>query len=101
VILTRVIACTPGPDLQYHQTACHRMVFMQNLGTRFGIVTFFPVLVLAALYAGSQVGLLVATLSVALMMYLSTEASGTLSINDSATLVGIVIFFLSALIRTL
>lgn len=75
-----------------------RMVFMQNLGPRFDIMTFFPVVVLAALYAGSQAGLLAAALSVALMTYFSTEAPGAYSVNDPAYVAGLVIFFLSALI---
>jgi len=72
--------------------AAVRMAFMQGLGGRAPYVTFFPAVMLAALYAGLGGGLLAAALSACLADFFWIEPVGSFAIHDPADWLGMASF---------
>ena len=68
-----------------------RLGFLQVLGTRATYVTFYPAVMLAALYGGLSAGLLATILSAGLAAYFWIEPAG-LAIQDPADWLALVIF---------
>jgi len=75
--------------------AAVRAVTLQALGTRFGFATFYPAVILAALYGGWQAGLLATALSAFLTYYFWMEPVGHFAIKQPADLLALAFFFLS------
>jgi PAS domain S-box-containing protein len=75
--------------------AAMRLVFLSALGTRAPFVTFYPVVILAALYGGWRTGLLATILSAIVVDYLWIEPAGQFTMGQPADLLGLVIFVLS------
>ena len=76
-----------------------RMVFLRDMGTSFGFLTFYPAVALAALYGGLWAGLSAAVLSAALADYFWIEPTGSFRVAHVTDLVAIGVFLLcSALI---
>ena len=69
-----------------------RLAFLQQLGLRVTFVTFYPAVILAALYGGLGPGLLATGLSALLADYFWMEPVGTLRPNDLADTLGLGIF---------
>ena len=53
-----------------------RLVFLQGLGTGFAFITFYPAVMLAALYGGLRAGMLATLLSAAAADYFLMEPRG-------------------------
>ena len=71
-----------------------RMVFLRDMGTSFGFLTFYPAVALAALYGGLWAGLSASGLSAALADYFWIEPIGSFRVAHIADLVAIGIFLL-------
>jgi PAS domain S-box-containing protein len=71
-----------------------RWVFLAGLGNRATYVTFFPAVIVAALYGGLWPGLMATALSAALADYFWIEPRG-FSIADPADLLSLIVFILS------
>ncbi len=77
-----------------------RLVFLQALGMRNSYLTFYPAVMLAALYGGLQSGLLATAFSALLVDYLWIEPVGQLSIGHPADWLGMAVFLMSCMIIT-
>jgi signal transduction histidine kinase len=64
--------------------AAVRLVFLQGLGSRVPFATFFPAVMLAALYGGFRAGLLASVLTASLIGFLWMEPAGDLSLREPA-----------------
>lgn len=53
-----------------------RMVFLQSLGTRFGFLTFYPAMIIAALYGGMRSGVFATVFSAVMADYFWIEPIG-------------------------
>jgi PAS domain S-box-containing protein len=69
-----------------------RIVFLQAMGTQTAFITFFPAMVLAALYGGYRAGILATFISAALADYFWIEPVGTLAAKTTADQLSITIF---------
>ena len=74
-----------------------RLVFMQSLGARFAFLTFYPAVMVAALYAGLRAGILATLLSALLANYFWIEPEGVLAIDNPGDMLGMAVFIVSAL----
>jgi len=72
--------------------AIMRLVFLQELGTRVAFITFYPAVMLAALYGGMRAGLLATVLSGLLGDYFWVGQSGQFSIEEPNEWLGVMIF---------
>ena len=72
-----------------------RFLFLPGLGMHTPFVTFYPAVILAALYGGFYPGILAAVLSALLADYFWMEPGGSLKIDNFYDGLGIVIFMLS------
>jgi len=72
-----------------------RLVFLQALGTQVAFVTFYPAVMIAALYGGLRPGLLAAVLSAALADYFWIEPVGQFAIGHISGWLGIAVFLFS------
>ncbi len=75
-----------------------RLDFLQILGNRNIFLTFFPAVILAALYGGFTAGLLAALLSAALADFFLVEPVHSFLIRDTADIAGFGIFLFSSVI---
>jgi PAS domain S-box-containing protein len=75
-----------------------RLVFLSALGTRAPFVTFYPVVILAALYGGWRTGLLATILSAIVVDYFWIEPAGQFTIVHTADWLGLLLFVLSGAI---
>jgi PAS domain S-box-containing protein len=75
--------------------AAVRLAFFQVLGTRAAFITFYPAVMLAALYGGWRSGLLATLLSVLLADYYWVEPTGQFGVNDTAGWLTIGVFVVS------
>jgi signal transduction histidine kinase/CheY-like chemotaxis protein len=73
-----------------------RLVFMQSLGSGVAFLTFYPAIMLAALYAGFRAGLLATALSLVLANYFWIEPQGFFWLDKLPDLLGMAVFSLSA-----
>ncbi|MGA2747883.1 MAG: PAS domain S-box protein [Verrucomicrobiota bacterium] len=69
-----------------------RLGLLQNLGTRNVYLTFYPAVMLAALYGGLSAGLLTAAVSAALADYYLIEPVHQFTVRDAADWLGLAIF---------
>ena len=74
--------------------AAVRLAFLNALGTRVPFVTFYPAVMLAALYGGLRPGLLAALLSALVASYLWLDPRG-FAIADSGDWLAVTVFLLS------
>jgi len=72
-----------------------RLAFLEALGTRVAFITFYPAIIVAALYGGWRAGLLATILSALVADYFWIEPAGTLSIAHPADWLSIAVFLLS------
>jgi len=72
-----------------------RLVFLQALGLRVAFVTFYPAVMVAALYGGLRAGLLAALLSALLANYFWMEPTGQFSISHPGDWLAITVFLFS------
>ena len=72
-----------------------RLVFLQALGTQVAFVTFYPAVMIAALYGGLRSGLVAAVLSALLADYFWIEPIGQFAVGHPSGWLGIVVFLLS------
>jgi PAS domain S-box-containing protein len=75
--------------------AAVRLVFLPSLGTRATFITFYPAVILAALYGGVRGGLLATVLSAFLADYFWIEPLGQFGIAHPADGLGLAVFSLS------
>lgn len=75
--------------------AAIRLTFLASLGTGFTFVTFYPAVMLAALYGGFGPGLLASLVSALLADYFWTLPAGRLLINSPGEWLGLIIFLIS------
>jgi PAS domain S-box-containing protein len=104
------LALAPGPSqVRYRYavaiaivvaSAAVRLALLQSLGTRAVFITFYPAVMLAALYGGFRSGLLATVLSAAVANYFWMEPVGHFSLKDPADGLSLVIFLLSCLMIT-
>ena len=73
-----------------------RLLFLQGIGTGAEFLTFYPAVMLAALYAGFRAGLLSTALSAALAHYFWMEPVATLGSVDTNDLLVVSIFCMSS-----
>ena len=59
-----------------------RLVLLPDLGTGYAFITFYPALMLAALYGGLRAGLLATFLSAAMADYFWMEPAGTFAMAN-------------------
>ena len=78
-------------------SAALRLALLQSLGTRAAFITFYPAVMLAALYGGFRSGLLSTLLSGAVADYFWMEPVGHFTIRDPADGLSLGIFLLSGL----
>ena len=78
--------------------AAVRIAFLQALGTRVTFVTFYPAVMLAALYGGLRAGLLATAASAILANLFITMPLGQFSLGQSADWLGLAVFLLSCII---
>lgn len=71
-----------------------RMVFLRDMGTSFGFLTFYPAVALAALYGGLWAGVSAAILSAVLADYFWIEPVGSFQVAHVTDLVAIGVFLL-------
>ena len=76
--------------------AAVRLAFLQTLGMRAPFVTFYPAVMLAALYGGMRAGLLATFLSACLADFFWVEPAWSFSIENPADRLGLAIFILTA-----
>jgi PAS domain S-box-containing protein len=74
-----------------------RLEFLDALGTRTPYLTFYPAIILAALFGGFPAGLVSAVISGCLASYFLIEPLGKLDIADRADWLSMAIFFLSSM----
>ncbi len=72
-----------------------RLVFLQGLGIGFVFITFYPAVILAALYGGLRPGMLATLLSAAAADYFFMEPTGSLVIARSIDWVAMAVFVAS------
>jgi PAS domain S-box-containing protein len=72
--------------------AAGRQLFLPSLGSRNIFVTFYPAVVLAALYGGTGAGILATVLSAGLASYYWLAPVGSLRIDDSVHLMSVAAF---------
>jgi PAS domain S-box-containing protein len=72
-----------------------RLVFLQALGTQAAFVTFYPAVMVSALYGGLRPGLLAAALSACLAGYFWVEPVGVFAIGQASGWLSIAVFLLS------
>ena len=72
-----------------------RLVFLQALGTKVAFITFYPAVMVAALYGGLRAGLLAAALSAVLTHYLWMEPVGQFAGGSQADWLATAVFLLS------
>jgi len=72
-----------------------RMAFLQSIQMRHVFVTFYPAVMLAALYGGGRAGLLATALSALSADYFWIDPVGTLVVRDSADGVALAVFCIS------
>jgi PAS domain S-box-containing protein len=75
--------------------AAVRLVFLQALGMRAAFITFYPAVMIAALYGGWRSGLLATVLSALAADYFWMEPAGQFGIAQPADWLSLVIFLLS------
>ena len=75
--------------------AAVRLVFLQAMGPRVPFATFYPAVILAALYGGRRAGLLATALSAILADYFWIEPTGSFALGQPADWLGLVIFLLT------
>ncbi len=75
--------------------AAIRLQFLEILGLRATFLTFYPAVVVAALYGGFSAGLPATAVSSVLADYFWIEPVGRLAITDSADLMSLVVFLAS------
>ena len=75
--------------------AALRMWPLGMLGTRVTFITFYPAVIVAALYGGLEAGLGAAALSAFLADYFLMEPVGSLTIRDPADWIAMAVFLLS------
>ena len=73
-------------------------MFLQALETRFTFITFYPAVVLAALYGGLRAGTLATLLAAALADYFWMEPVGSLIIAHPADWLALAIFVITCLL---
>lgn len=74
-----------------------RVALLAILGTRVPYVTFFPAVMLAAIFGGPYAGFMVTILSTLFAAYYLMEPVGQIFVSDFGDWVGIIIFLLSCL----
>jgi signal transduction histidine kinase/DNA-binding response OmpR family regulator len=74
-----------------------RLVFMQSLGAGIAFLTFYPAIMLAALYAGFRAGLLATALSLVLANCFWIEPLGFFWHDNGPDLLEMTVFFVSAI----
>ncbi len=72
-----------------------RLAFLQPLGTRSTFITFYPAVMLAALYGGLRAGVLTTILSAGVAAYFWMEPTGQLAIASPADCLALGIFLAS------
>jgi hypothetical protein len=72
-----------------------RLAFLQVLGTSFGFLTFYPAVMLAALYGGPRAGLLATVVSAILTKYFWMEPVRQLFLMEAGDLLGLAMFLIS------
>ena len=72
-----------------------RMAFLQSIQMRHVFVTFYPAVMLAALYGGGRAGLLATALSALSADYFWIDPVGTLVVRDSADGAALAVFCIS------
>jgi PAS domain S-box-containing protein len=72
-----------------------RLAFLQALGTRATYITFYPAVVIAALYGGVRAGLFTTVLAALLADYFWIEPTGQFGIKDLADWLGVAVFLAS------
>lgn len=77
-----------------------RLLFLSGLGTGVAFLTFYPAVMLAALYAGFRSGLLATVVSAALANYFWMEPPRTLWLADTDDLLVVAIFCVSSTMVT-
>ena len=75
-----------------------RLVFLQALGTSFAFITFYPAVMLAALYGGLPAGALATFLGALLADYFWVEPVGSLLVTSPMDWLAIAIFVLNCLL---
>ena len=91
------LRCTVGV-LAAVLAAAIRLQFLEVLEFRAAFLTFYPAVVVAALYGGFRVGLLVTGISAALVEYFWMEPVGQFAITNHADLISMVIFLVSGVL---
>jgi len=84
--------CAVGISLA---AAAVRLAFLQSLGSRATFLTFYPAVILAALYGGFGPGILAAVVSALVADYFWIEPVGRFSIHDPADWLSLAVFLLS------
>jgi signal transduction histidine kinase/CheY-like chemotaxis protein len=69
-----------------------RLIFLNELGIRFAFLTFYPAVIMAALYGGARPGLLATLLSVLATDYFWIEPEQSFLIQNSVDLVAVAVF---------
>ena len=72
-----------------------RLVFLGSLGLGVAFITFYPAVMVAALYGGLWAGLLATALSVLATAFFFIEPTSQLAINQTSDWLSMAIFFLS------
>ncbi len=75
-----------------------RTVFLPGLGTRVAFITFYPAIMLAALYGGLRAGLLATFLSAAIADYFWMEPAGSFIMANPIDWLALAIFVASGLL---
>ncbi len=78
--------------------ASTRLAFLQELGLRAPYITFYPAVILAALYGGLWAGVLATVLSAFAATYFWIEPVGRFSVGHPADLLGLSIFLINGLL---
>jgi signal transduction histidine kinase/PAS domain-containing protein len=73
-----------------------RFAFMDALGTRLPFVTFYPAVMLAALYGGQRAGWFATALSISVAMWFWMEPLGHLGPHDLGDLLGLSVFAMTS-----
>jgi len=74
-----------------------RFAFLGGFGTRAPYVTFFPAVMIAALYGGVRAGLVTTVLSALYSLYFSMEPLGEFVARDSFDLIGLALFMVTCI----
>ncbi len=78
--------------------AVGRLVFLQTLGTAVPFLTFYPAVMLAALYGGLRAGAVATLFAATLANYLWLEPVGSLAVWSAADMLSIAIFVFNCLL---